>query len=191
MNTTNDNQQENKLRTDKATELENANAKSAKVVFTKRQIAELVILLLVLVGVIIIARQCNTSPFAESQSEQTPIEQQEALEESATTDDICVVAEQMPEFPGGQAALIEYLSHQVTYPEEAQANGIEGRVVCSFVVDTDGSITDVEVASSSGDASLDQEAVRAVQSMPQWQPAHMDGAPVSVRFSLPINFTLQ
>ena len=97
----------------------------------------------------------------------------------------------MPEFPGGQAALFEYLSQQVTYPEEAQAKGIEGRVVCSFVVDTDGSITDVEVARSSGDASLDQEAVRAVQSMPQWQPAQMDGAPVSVRFSLPINFTLQ
>ena len=191
MNTTNDNQQENKLRTDKATEQVNANAKSAKVVFTKRQIAELVILLLVLVGVIIIARQCNTSPFAESQSEQTHIEQQEAPEESATTDDICVVAEQMPELPGGQAALIEYLSQQVTYPEEAQANGIEGRVVCSFVVDTDGSITDVEVARSSGDASLDQKAVRAVQSMPQWQPAQMDGAPVRVRFSLPINFTLQ
>ena len=191
MNTTNDNQQENKLRTNKATEQENANAKSAKVVFTKRQIAELVILLLVLVGVIIIAKQCNTSPFAESQSEQTPIEQQEVPEESATTDDICVVAEQMPEFPGGQAALIEYLSHQVTYPEEAQANGIEGRVVCSFVVDTDGSITDVEVTRSSGDASLDQEAVRAVQSMPQWQPAQMDGAPVRVRFSLPINFTIQ
>lgn len=191
MNTTNDNQQENKLRTDKATEPENANAKSAKVVFTKRQIAELVILLLVLVVVIIIARQCNTSPFAESQSEQTPIEQQEAPEESATTDDNCVIAESMPVFPGGQAALFEYLSQQVTYPEEAQAKGIEGRVICSFVVDTDGSITDVEVARSSGDVSLDQEAIQVIQSMPKWQPAQQDGEPVPVRFSLPINFKLQ
>ena len=191
MNTINNNQEENELRTDIAAEQKKLNAKSAKMVFTKRQIAELVILLLVLVVVIIIARQCNASPFAESQSEQTPIEQQEAPEESATTDDNCVIAEVMPVFPGGQAALFEYLSQQVTYPEEAQANGIEGRVICSFVVDTDGSITDVEVARSSGDVSLDQEAIQVIQSMPQWQPAQQDGVPVRVRFSLPINFKLQ
>lgn len=191
MNTINNNQEENELRTDIAAEQKKLNAKSAKMVFTKRQIAELVILLLVLVVVIIIARQCNTSPFAESQSEQTPIEQQEAPEESATTDDNCVIAESMPVFPGGQAALFEYLSQQVTYPEEAQAKGIEGRVICSFVVDTDGSITDVEVARSSGDVSLDQEAIQVIQSMPKWQPAQQDGEPVPVRFSLPINFKLQ
>lgn len=191
MNTINNNQEENELRTDIAAEQKKLNAKSAKMVFTKRQIAELVILLLVLVVVIIIARQCNASPFAESQSEQTPIEQQEAPEESATTDDNCVIAEDMPVFPGGQAALFEYLSQQVTYPEEAQANGIEGRVICSFVVDTDGSITDVEVARSSGDVSLDQEAIQVIQSMPKWQPAQQDGVPVRVRFSLPINFKLQ
>ena len=188
MNTTNDNQQENKLRTDKATEPENANAKSAKVVFTKRQIAELVILLLVLVGVIIIARQCNTSPFAESQSEQTPIEQQEAPEESATTDDICVVAEQMPEFPGGQAALFKYLSENVKYPVIAQENGIQGRVICQFVVNTDGSIVNVEVVRSGGDASLDKEAVRVIKSMPKWKPGTQDGKPMRVRYSIPINF---
>ena len=191
MNTINNNQEENELRTDIAAEQKKLNAKSAKMVFTKRQIAELVILLLVLVVVIIIARQCNTSPFAESQSEQTPIEQQEAPEESATTDDNCVIAEDMPVFPGGQAALFEYLSQQVTYPEEAQANGIEGRVICSFVVDTDGSITDVEVARSSGDVSLDQEAIQVIQSMPKWQPAQQDGVPVPVRFTIPITFKLQ
>ena len=191
MNTINNNQEENELRTDIAAEQKKLNAKSAKMVFTKRQIAELVILLLVLVVVIIIARQCNASPFAESQSEQTPIEQQEAPEESATTDDNCVIAESMPVFPGGQAALFEYLSQQVTYPEEAQANGIEGRVICSFVVDTDGSITDVEVARSSGDVSLDQEAIQVIQSMPKWQPAQQDGVPVRVRFSIPITFKLQ
>ena len=191
MNTINNNQEENELRTDIAAEQKKLNAKSAKMVFTKRQIAELVILLLVLVVVIIIARQCNTSPFAESQSEQTPIEQQEAPEESATTDDNCVIAESMPVFPGGQAALFEYLSQQVTYPEEAQANGIEGRVICSFVVDTDGSITDVEVARSSGDVSLDQEAIQVIQSMPKWQPAQQDGVPVPVRFTIPITFKLQ
>ena len=191
MNTINNNQEENELRTDIAAEQKKLNANSAKMVFTKRQIAELVILLLVLVVVIIIARQCNASPFAESQSEQTPIEQQEAPEESATTDDNCVIAESMPVFPGGQAALFEYLSQQVTYPEEAQANGIEGRVICSFVVDTDGSITDVEVARSSGDVSLDQEAIQVIQSMPKWQPAQQDGVPVRVRFSIPITFKLQ
>ncbi len=117
--------------------------------------------------------------------------------DSATTADaepdndaICIVAEQMPEFPGGQQALFKYLSENVKYPAVAQKNGIQGRVICRFVVDKDGSITDIEVLRSSGDASLDNEAVRVIKSMPKWIPGMNKGKPVRVQYSVPINFRL-
>ena len=96
----------------------------------------------------------------------------------------------MPEFPGGQSALMKYLSENIRYPVIAQENGIEGRVICSFVVERDGSITDVQVVRGV-DPSLDKEAVRVIQSMPKWKPGKQRGKPVRVRFTLPIVFRLQ
>jgi protein TonB len=96
----------------------------------------------------------------------------------------------MPEFPGGQSALMKYLSENIRYPVIAQENGIEGRVICSFVVERDGSITDVQVVRGV-DPSLDREAVRVIQSMPKWKPGKQRGKPVRVRFTLPIVFRLQ
>jgi protein TonB len=98
--------------------------------------------------------------------------------------------EEMPEFPGGQSALMKYLSENIRYPVIAQENGIEGRVICSFVVERDGSITDVQVVRGV-DPSLDREAVRVIQSMPKWKPGKQRGKPVRVRFTLPIVFRLQ
>ena len=100
------------------------------------------------------------------------------------------VVEQMPSFPGGQAALFEFLSKNIRYPVVAEENGIQGRVIVTFVVERDGSITDVRVAKSV-DPSLDKEAVRVTKSMPHWNPGMQNGGPVRVKFTLPVTFRLQ
>ena len=104
---------------------------------------------------------------------------------------VFVVVETMPEFPGGQQALFKYLSENVKYPVIAQENGIQGRVICQFVVNKDGSIVDVEVVRSGGDASLDKEAVRVIKSMPKWKPGKQRGKAVRVKYTVPVNFRLQ
>ena len=115
----------------------------------------------------------------------------EAPEEEEEEEVIFVVVESMPEFPGGQQALFKYINENVKYPVIAQENGIQGRVICQFVVNKDGSIVDIEVVRSGGDPSLDKEAVRVVKSMPKWKPGKQRGKPVRVKFTVPINFKLQ
>lgn len=110
--------------------------------------------------------------------------------EEEAAEEIFVVVEEQPEFPGGQAALMKFLSDNIRYPVIAQENGIQGRVICSFVVEKDGSITDVQVVRGV-DPSLDKEAVRVIQSMPKWKPGKQRGKAVRVRFTLPIVFRLQ
>lgn len=105
-------------------------------------------------------------------------------------EEIFVVVENQPEFPGGQAAMMKFLSENIKYPVIAQENGIQGRVICNFVVERDGSITDVQVVRGV-DPSLDKEAVRVIQSMPRWKPGMQRGKPVRVRFTLPVVFRLQ
>ena len=100
------------------------------------------------------------------------------------------VVEQMPSFPGGNGALMSYLSKNIRYPSVAEENGIQGRVICTFVVERDGSVTDVRVAKSV-DPSLDKEAVRVVSSMPKWIPGKQNGSAVRVKYTLPVTFRLQ
>ena len=100
------------------------------------------------------------------------------------------VVEQMPSFPGGDKALLEYLSNNIKYPVVAQENGVQGRVVVSFVVEKDGSITDVKVVRSV-DPSLDKEAARVVKSMPRWIPGKQNGSAVRVKYNVPVSFKLQ
>ena len=100
------------------------------------------------------------------------------------------VVEQMPSFPGGPSALMQYLSSNIKYPVVAQENGVQGRVVVSFVVERDGSITDVKVARSV-DPSLDREAQRVVKSMPRWKPGKQNGSAVRVKYTVPVVFRLQ
>ena len=100
------------------------------------------------------------------------------------------VVEQMPQFPGGPKALFEYLSKNIKYPVVAEENGIQGRVIVTFVVERDGSITDVKVAKSV-DPSLDKEAQRVVKSMPHWIPGKQNGSAVRVKYSVPVTFKLQ
>jgi len=115
----------------------------------------------------------------------------EAPQEEEEEEVVFVIVESMPEFPGGQQALFKYLSENVKYPVIAQENGIQGRVICQFVVNKDGSIVDVEVVRSGGDPSLDKEAIRVIKSMPKWKPGKQRGKPVRVKYTVPVNFKLQ
>lgn len=99
------------------------------------------------------------------------------------------VVERMPSFPGGDAAMFKYLGDNINYPVIAQENGVQGRVICQFVVNRDGSIVDIVVVRSV-DSSLDKEAVRVIKSMPKWSPGQQRGKPVRVKFTLPVNFKL-
>ena len=103
---------------------------------------------------------------------------------------VFVEVEQLPEFPGGKKAFIQYLNENLVYPKSAFERKIEGNVVVSFVVEADGSITNVKVANSV-DEDLDKEAVRVVKAMPKWIPGKHKGKAVPVLFRcLPINFQL-
>lgn len=103
---------------------------------------------------------------------------------------VFTAVEQMPEFPGGQSALMKYLSSNIRYPQMALANDIQGRVVVKFVVEKDGSVSDVQVVRGV-DKDLDKEAVRVVKSMPKWQPGKNNGQAVRCYFNLPVTFKIQ
>lgn len=103
---------------------------------------------------------------------------------------VFMVVETMPEFPGGTTAMLEFIVNNLKYPVEAEENGIQGRVTLSFIVDTDGSITDVEVVRGI-DPSLDAEAIRIIKSMPKWKPGMQRGKAVRVKYTVPVNFRLQ
>ena len=112
------------------------------------------------------------------------------VEEASDEGEIFQVVEQMPEFPGGMQALMTYLSKNIKYPSVAQDNGIQGRVLVSFVVNKDGSIVDPEVIKSV-DAALDKEAMRVIKAMPKWNPGKQRGKPVRVKYTVPVLFRLQ
>lgn len=103
---------------------------------------------------------------------------------------IFTVVEEQPSFPGGVSALFKYLAAEVKYPVIAQENGIQGRVVTSFVVDKEGNIKQVKVERGV-DPALDAEAIRVVKAMPKWIPAKQKGEAVAVRYILPVQFKLQ
>lgn len=111
-------------------------------------------------------------------------------EESAEERQIFMVVESMPEFPGGEAALHQYLAENIKYPQMAKESGIQGRVFVTFVVERDGRVTDVRVMRGIG-GGCDEEAIRVVQNMPKWTPGKQRGKPVRVQFNLPVKFTLQ
>lgn len=100
------------------------------------------------------------------------------------------VVEKMPSFPGGDQELFKFLNDNVKYPVIAQENGIQGRVICQFVVNKDGTIVDVEVVRSV-DPSLDKEAIRVIKAMPKWTPGLQRNKPVRVKYTLPVMFRLQ
>ena len=99
------------------------------------------------------------------------------------------MVEVMPEFPGGNAALLQWIKNNMRYPEAAMDQGIQGRVIVGFVVEKDGSLTNIKILRSI-DESLSKEAIRLVQAMPKWKPGYKDGKPVRCRFNLPIMFQI-
>ena len=111
-------------------------------------------------------------------------------EEEPEEQTIFEVVEQMPDFPGGQAALMQYLAKNIKYPTIAQENGTQGRVIVQFVVNRDGSIVDAKVVRSV-DPYLDKEALRVINTMPKWKPGMQRGKPVRVKFTVPVMFRLQ
>lgn len=99
------------------------------------------------------------------------------------------VVEQQPSFPGGREELFKYLAYNVKYPIDAAKNKIEGRVLVTFVVEHDGSISNVNVANSVY-PSLDKESIRVVSGMPKWIPGKANGKTVRVKYTIPITFRL-
>ena len=108
---------------------------------------------------------------------------------SQTDPKVFDTVEQMPEYPGGMQAMIAFLQTNMKYPEDAAKQKVEGRVMVQFVVETDGSVTDVHVAKQVF-PSLDAEAIRVVQAMPKWTPGKEKGNVVRVKYNLPIVFRM-
>lgn len=110
-------------------------------------------------------------------------------DEEETSNEIFMVVENMPTFPGGEAALLQYIGKNMKYPVIAQENGIQGRVIVSFVIEKDGHVADVTVVRGV-DPALDKEAIRVVSAMPRWRPGEQRGKPVRVKYTLPVTFRL-
>ena len=112
-------------------------------------------------------------------------------QKDTTTDDkVYDVCEQMPIFEGGDAALLKYLRENLKYPDKTKDRGVQGRLVIGFIVEKDGSLTDVKVLRPV-DIDLDAEALRVIKGMPKWIPGRQNGKRVRVRYLLPIHICLQ
>ena len=121
--------------------------------------------------------------------EVVPVIQQEKEKEEEESQ-VFFIVENMPEFPGGEAALRKFIANAVKYPVIAQENGIQGKVYVNFVVDQHGNVTNAKIARGV-DPSLDKEALRVVNSLPKWKPGMQRGKAVRVSYTVPISFVLQ
>lgn len=141
----------------------------------------------------IVNRQATT-PTLVQQTEVVPAPKVSSLEVATPLppedDKVYQVVEVMPEFPGGQNELLKYLARNIKYPEESVKNKEEGRVSLTFIVNKDGSISDVKVVRNATPA-LDAEAIRIVKSMPNWTPGKEKGKDVRVAYTVPVTFRLQ
>jgi protein TonB len=112
------------------------------------------------------------------------------IEEEIVEEEIFTVVESMPEFPGGAGKMMEFIAKNIKYPPMARESGIQGRVFINFVVEPNGSVTNVKVLRGIG-GGCDEEAIRVVEAMPKWTPGRQRGKAVRVSFNLPVRFTLQ
>lgn len=119
-----------------------------------------------------------------------PTIQEKAVEVETAPETPFVTVEQQPEYPGGIEALRNFLGKNLNYPRAAASAGVSGRVYVSFVVNTDGSLTNIHVLKGIG-FGCDEEAIRVMQKMPHWKPGKQSGRAVRVKFNLPIAFTLE
>jgi len=114
----------------------------------------------------------------------------EIEEEESGEAEIFTVVEESPSFPGGDVARIKFLQENINYPQMARESGIQGTVYVTFVVEKNGSVTDVRILRGIG-GGCDEEAIRVIKAMPKWNPGKQRGKPVRVQFNMPIKFTLQ
>lgn len=110
--------------------------------------------------------------------------------EEPVSNEVFEYLEEMPEFPGGEAALLKFLQSKIVYPAIAAENNIQGKVYVGFIVERDGSVSDVKVLRPI-DPSLDKEAMRVVKLLPKWKPGMQTGKPVRCRFQIPVTFRLR
>jgi protein TonB len=113
-----------------------------------------------------------------------------AQNKKTSNDKVFEKVEDMPEFPGGEQAMMKFVSENVQYPEEAKEKEISGRVLVGFIVEKDGSVNEVKIVRGIG-GGCDEEAVRVVKAMPKWKPGKEKGKPVRVSYIMPIFFKLQ
>lgn len=133
----------------------------------------------------------NARPAQAPAAEEIKVEEvKEQVIQQEAPKEIFTVVEEQPGYPGGDESRIKYLQDNIKYPDEAKELGVQGKVFVTFVVEVDGSITDVRVLRGIG-AGCDEEAIRVVRNMPKWIPGKQRGVPVRVQFNLPIKFTLQ
>ena len=116
--------------------------------------------------------------------------QMDVVSSQPENDTIYLSSEQLPEFPGGQKAMFQYIADNVVYPASARINGIQGRTICQFVVNKSGSLSDIKILKSSGNNELDEEAVNVIASMPKWIPGRSAGEIVWVKYTIPVTFKI-
>ena len=127
----------------------------------------------------------------KERTEKHTVERRETVKSNTEeTNKVFDVVDEMPEFPGGMQALIQYLTNTVKYPEESESKGEQGRVICTFVVEADGKVSNTMSAKGVTPA-LDREAERVVRSMPNWTPGKLNGQNVRVKYTLPVTFMFQ
>ena len=119
------------------------------------------------------------------------VDQEQSVETIPTdSDKVYDVVEHMPQFPGGPSVMMKYLADNISYPEEAEKKGAQGRVIIAFIVERDGSVSNPKVATSA-EEHLDNEALRLVRAMPKWTPGTQGGHPVRVKYTVPVTFRLK
>lgn len=138
---------------------------------------------------VVVASASNVVSAPEDKTQVTGSPATKEITWNVDTTDVFMVVEEMPEFPGGGEALIQYLTSSIKYPESCKENGIEGHVVITFVVEKTGRVSDVKVIRSVN-PELDAEAKRVIETMPDWKPGKQRGEEVRVQFTVPVNFSL-
>ena len=119
----------------------------------------------------------------------TTVKHQKEIDNEPILPDVFDEVDEMPQFPGGMAGMMQYLNNNLRYPQDAREAGTQGRVIVSFIIEKDGSISNAKVAKSTY-SSLDEEALRVVSAMPNWTPGKQYGQPVRVKYSVPVSFRL-
>ena len=123
-------------------------------------------------------------------TEEIAVIEMEEIQEEEPEPEPFVVVEEMPMFPGGETALLQYISENTIYPEVAKENNIQGRVIVRFCVNSTGGVSQISVLKGV-DPELDEEAIRVVSTLPKFKPGKQGGKPVPVWYMVPITFTLK